>query len=81
MHEYQPPTPEELRAIMRSLDLTGAGAGTLVGVDSRTVRRWLGGDRRMPYQALFTLLNRSHGISITPEHWREEIASPQKVTK
>lgn len=75
LNEYIPPTPEELRAILGSLGLTGAKAAELVNVDSRTIRRWTGGDRKIPYQALFTLLLRSRNIYVTPDQWRVEIKS------
>lgn len=52
---------EALRDLMQEHDLTGAQVGALVGVDGRTVRRWLApddqdGHRAMPYAVWFTLI-------------------------
>lgn len=37
---YDTPTSTELRAFLSKHNLTGSAAGKLVGVDSRSVRRW-----------------------------------------
>lgn len=52
---------EALRDLMQEHDLTGAQVSALVGVDGRTVRRWLApddqaGHREMPYAVWYTLL-------------------------
>lgn len=54
---------EALRAIMQEHNLTGAQVGEMVGVDGRTVRRWLApenqdGHRAMPYAVWFTLISK-----------------------
>lgn len=54
--DYQAPTTEELRGLMKDCGWTGAKVGALVGVDSRTVRRWTGGERPIPYSAWRLLL-------------------------
>lgn len=41
-------TPPDLRAQLAHLGLTQAGAAALVGVDDRTMRRWIAGDRAVP---------------------------------
>ena len=53
---YQQPTFEELRVVMKSQGWTGAKVAALVGVDSRTVRRWTGNERPVPYSAWRLLL-------------------------
>lgn len=46
------PTPEEIKSLMKDAGLTGSKAATLTGVkDSRTVRRWVGGDTPIPFSA------------------------------
>ncbi len=46
------PTAEEIRQAMKQAALTGSGLAVLVGVkNSRTVRRWTGGDIEIPYAA------------------------------
>ena len=54
--DYQPPTFEALRVVMKSQGWTGAKVAALVGVDSRTVRRWTGNERPVPYSAWRLLL-------------------------
>jgi DNA-binding transcriptional regulator YiaG len=44
-------TPADLRAALARLGLTQAGAAHLLGVDARTMRRWLAGTREMPEPA------------------------------
>ncbi len=50
-HGYSPPTPEEIRTVLRLTGLTGAAAADLVGVTGRTVRKWVGAEREIPYSA------------------------------
>jgi len=50
-HGYTPPTPDEIRGFLKANNLTGAGAARLLKINSRTVRRWTGGDAEMPYSA------------------------------
>lgn len=77
---YTPPTGAEARALLRALGLTGAAAGNLVGVDSRTVRRWTGGERPMPFASLYTILSRQAQLTVTPEHWRDEATKYLRLT-
>lgn len=51
--------PVRLRDFLRERGLTGAEAGGLIGVDGRTIRRWTGGERAMPYSAWYCLVHRS----------------------
>ena len=53
---YQAPTPEEIRAAIAHGNYTGSQAGEILGVTGRTVRKWTGGEREMPYSAWRLLL-------------------------
>lgn len=70
---YSPPTPEEVRDLLKRLALTGAEAGALVDVKGRQIRRYTGGDAVMPYAVLYTLLHKTKQASISPDHWRSEL--------
>lgn len=53
---YTPPTPAEIRELLRSQGLSGSVAATLIGVTPRAIRYWLAdpdqpGHRRIPYAA------------------------------
>lgn len=48
---YTTPTKNEVREILKELEMTGLKCGEFVGVNSRTVRRWTGGDCKIPYSA------------------------------
>jgi DNA-binding transcriptional regulator YiaG len=41
-------TPDELRAVIRELELTQAEFAEKIGVSARAVRYWLSGQRRIP---------------------------------
>ena len=42
---WEPPTGDEVRYVLKKAGLTGAAAARLTGIkDSRTVRRWTGGE-------------------------------------
>jgi len=41
-------TPRQLRTTLKRLGLTQVAAGHALGVAPRTVRHWVGGDRRIP---------------------------------
>jgi hypothetical protein len=53
---YRAPTKDELRSVLQTLGLTGSIAGSLLGVDGRTIRKWIGGEREVPYSAWRLLL-------------------------
>jgi transcriptional regulator with XRE-family HTH domain len=76
---YTPPTGAEARALLKALGLTGAAAGNLVGVDSRTVRRWTGGERAMPFASLYTILSRQARLEVTPKKWREQVGEKLQI--
>lgn len=71
--DYTPPTGAELRELLTRWSLTGAAAGTLVGVDGRTVRKWTGEERAMPFAALYTLAHRAGRVAISPSGWRDAL--------
>ena len=45
------PSANEVRLIVKLSGKTGSILGNLLGVDSRTIRRWTGGEREIPYTA------------------------------
>lgn len=46
------PTPDEIRSLLKIAELTGSKAALLTGIkDSRTVRRWNGGDTPIPFSS------------------------------
>lgn len=54
-------SPDALRAVLASHSLTGSQAGRLLGVDSRTIRKWtarpeIPNSREMPESAWWLLL-------------------------
>lgn len=54
-------SPDALRRLLTRHELTGSQAGRLLGVDSRTIRKWTSGDtisthRDMPQSAWWLLL-------------------------
>lgn len=56
--------PERLREFLRERELSGAEAGALIGVDGRTIRRWTGGEREMPWSAWYALVH----LATAPQH-------------
>lgn len=55
--DYTPPTPMEVRALLKDMKLTGKEAAKILGVSSdRTIRKWTGGTTTMPYSAWRLLL-------------------------
>jgi hypothetical protein len=73
---WQDPTREEIRGMLakagqamgKGSSLTGAETAALVGVESRTVRRWLGGDSAIPY-AVWAILAYEAGFG---EIWKSD---------
>lgn len=43
--------PTALRALLQRGKLTGSAAGRIAGVNSRTIRRWIGGESAIPFSA------------------------------
>lgn len=48
---WETPTPDDVRELLRSQGWTGSVAANIAGVHSRTVRKWTGGEREIPYAA------------------------------
>jgi hypothetical protein len=76
---YEVPRPEELREFLRANELTGAAAASLVGVDSRTVRKWTASEdaanrRAIPWSAWMLL--RLYVGAITVDQYRLEVLRP-----
>ncbi len=44
-------TADEFRSLLRRGKLTGAAAAEIAGVNPRTIRRWIGGNSKIPYSA------------------------------
>src|SRR5690349_3926676 len=53
---YRAPTKDEFRTVTQTLGLTGSMVGSLLGVTSRAVRKWIGGESEVPYSAWRLLL-------------------------
>lgn len=53
---YRAPTKDEFRSVTQTLGLTGSMVGALLGVTSRAVRKWIGGESEVPYSAWRLLL-------------------------
>lgn len=60
---YVAPTPDDIKQALREGSLTGAAAGQLLGVTGRTIRKWTGGERDIPYSA-WRLLLISIGLAV-----------------
>ena len=54
--EYQAPSVDDIRLLLKFNEWTGSKAARIVGVDNRTLRRWTGGERPIPYSAWRLLL-------------------------
>jgi DNA-binding transcriptional regulator YiaG len=48
---FTSPTSDEVREVKRLSGKTGKQIADMLGVDGRTVRKWVGGEREMPYAA------------------------------
>ncbi len=49
------PRPEYLAELIRSTGLTQVALGDKIGVDERTIRRWLSGQRQFDYTVQFAI--------------------------
>jgi len=50
--DWEQPDATAVRAVLKLANLTGGGAARRLGIsDSRTVRRWTGGDSNISYAA------------------------------
>jgi hypothetical protein len=69
--KYKHPAPDEVRAILRRLELTQRAAAELLCLDPRTIRRYVSGDTVMQFPVVFTLICRVSGIKLEPGDWRQ----------
>lgn len=64
--EWEQPSPDEVREILRRNGLKGADAAILLGLSpgtgGRQIRRWTGGDANIPYAA-WAILADMAGVS------------------
>lgn len=63
---WQQPTGMEVRSVLKTAGLTGSEAANIVGVNSRTIRKWTGEEQRIPYSA-WAILVESAGLGLI---WR-----------
>lgn len=61
---WQQPRTDEIRAILKYIDISGAQAANLVGVNSRTIRKWTGGEVAIPFSAWAILVEVAIGKKI-----------------
>lgn len=59
-------TPNQYRAAIEKLGLSQRGAGTFLGVDERTSRRWAGGEAEIP-EAVGKLLRLMVRLGLSPD--------------
>lgn len=64
--KWPQPTGNEVRTLLQMADLTGSKAAALVGVNPRTIRKWVGEEQRIPY-ASWALLAQAAGFG---EIWK-----------
>lgn len=48
-------SPDYFRELVDSAGLTRSALSVVLGVDERTIRRWMSGERQFPYTAQFAL--------------------------
>jgi hypothetical protein len=77
---YEIPTGDQLRDFLREHNLTGAAAAAIVGVDTRTVRKWTASSdavnrRAIPWSAWILLRLVTGELSI--ESYKVEVATTQ----
>lgn len=61
---WEQPNADEVRKLLKFAELSGSEAGKLVGVNSRTVRKWVGGQSSIPYAAWALLIENTIGQKI-----------------
>lgn len=74
--DYKPPTPFEVRALLRGLGLSKADAAKLLGVPRRHVTLWCSEQRReyIPYAVLRELARLQLGLYVDVVTWRDELS-------
>ena len=82
---YTPPTPIEIRLILKALEITGSKAAEQTGLkNSRAFRRLTTegeSSRPMLYSVLFTLIAKNTGRFISVEKWRDELVEENILQK
>lgn len=68
-------TPAEYRAAIGALKLTQVGAARLLGVDERTSRRWITGEREVPETAS-RFLRFMISAKVTPDEVMKALQPP-----
>lgn len=68
---WQPPTSDEIKALIQSQDWTNGDVSRLVGVGPRSVRRWYApegtsGHRAIPFAAWALLVIHAEGLIQAP---------------
>lgn len=48
---WLPPTSDEIREVKTMTGKSGAVLAAMLGVDGRTIRKWIGGETKIPYSA------------------------------
>lgn len=52
---WTPPSPSELRGLLKAMGISQQEAGRMTGYAARTARTWCSGARPIPYAAWFVL--------------------------
>ncbi len=52
---WTPPSPSELRGLLKAMGISQQAAGRMTGYAARTARTWCSGARPVPYAAWFVL--------------------------
>jgi hypothetical protein len=72
--DWQRPTGEVIKEVLQRANLSGKRAAQLTGMgDDRTIRRWTGDEREIPYAA-WALLCDAAGLG---QIWRDEQPAPK----
>lgn len=77
-------TPDELRGIIDNLALSQVGLARMLGVDGRSVRRWIEGSRHIPETAARLLRCAAAGefnLASLPRHATRDCAKPYNGTE
>ena len=70
---YQPPTGEEVKALLAEMEIGPDDAAELLCCSRRAVEHWMYGKRNMPFPMLYTLAGRADCYDLKPETWREQL--------
>lgn len=83
--KYTPPTPIEVRQILKAFDLTGGKAAEQTGIkNSRAFRKFTTegkASKAMDYSVLFTLVAKNIGRFISIDSWRDELAEEKVLVR